>query len=553
MAEQATLVLRGGPVRTPGGFAEALAATGERIAAVGTEAEIAEWIGPSTRVVDLRGRLALPAFGDAHIHAVSGGLESLRCDLTGLRTRPEYLEAVAAHAAALAPGAWVLGGGWSMEAFPGGVPTAADLDAVCGGRPAFLPNRDHHSAWVNTAALARAGVDAATPDPGDGRIERDGGGRPTGALHEGAMDLVARVAPQPTEAEILEGLRVAQARLHALGITHWQDALVGEAGEIGVLDTYGAYRRAAAEGWLTARVRGALWWRRDRGLEQIPDLLGRREGSADGAFRATSVKMMLDGVCETFTAAMSRAYLGEAGAGGTHRGALFVEPEVATAAVGALDDAGFQVHFHAIGDRAVSTALDALEALPPGRRGAGRHHLAHLQFIAPDDLDRFAAVGAIANFQPLWACHEPQMDDLTIPFVGDERCGWQYSIASLARRRTRLAFGSDWPVSSPDPIQEIHVAVNRMLSLRVGRAGRAETEEPFRPEESLPVADAVDAFTTGVAYVNGDEDRLGALTPGRRADVAVLDQDLFTVPPAEIGDASVVLTVAGGAVVHGED
>ncbi|MST35248.1 amidohydrolase family protein, partial [Acidimicrobiaceae bacterium USS-CC1] len=153
MTEQATLVLRGGRVRTPGGFAEALAATGERITAVGTDDEVAELIGPSTRVVELRGRLAIPAFGDAHIHAISGGVESLRCDLTGLRTRPEYLERIATHVAGLAPDAWVLGGGWSMEAFPGGVPTAADLDAVCGGRPVFLPNRDHHSAWVNTAAL----------------------------------------------------------------------------------------------------------------------------------------------------------------------------------------------------------------------------------------------------------------------------------------------------------------------------------------------------------------------------------------------------------------
>lgn len=552
MIEQATLVLRGGRVRTPGGFAEALAATGERITAVGTDDEVAELIGPSTRVVDLRGRLAIPAFGDAHIHAISGGVESLRCDLTGLHTRPEYLERIAAHVAGLAPDDWVLGGGWSMEAFPGGVPTAADLDAVCGGRPVFLPNRDHHSAWVNTAALQRAGVDAGTPDPPDGRIERGPDGTPTGALHEGAMDLVARVAPPAADGELLEGLRVAQARLHALGITHWQDALIGEAGEIGVLDTYGAYRRAAEEGWLTARVRGALWWRRDRGLEQIPDLLGRREGSPDGAFRATSVKMMMDGVCETFTAAMSRAYLGDAGKGGTHRGSLFIEPEVATAAVAALDEAGFQVHFHAIGDRAVTTALDTLEALPEHRRGAGRHHLAHLQFIAPDDLDRFAALGAIANFQPLWASHEPQMDELTIPVVGEERAGWQYSIASLAQRRARLAFGSDWPVSSPDPIQEIHVAVNRVLSLRMGRPGRPETEQPFRPEESLPVADAIDAFTAGVAYVNGDEDLLGALTTGRRADVAVLDQDLFAIPAGEIGDTSVALTVAGGAVVHGD-
>ncbi|HLH46729.1 MAG TPA: amidohydrolase, partial [Acidimicrobiales bacterium] len=529
MVDAATLVLRGGRVRTPDGFAQAVAAAGDRIVAVGTDAEVAERTGPRTRVVDLRGRLVLPAFGDAHVHAVSAGVESLRCDLTGLRTRPEYLQRIGAYAAELAPDAWVLGGGWSMPAFPGGVPTAADLDAVCGGRPAFLPNRDHHSAWVSTAALERAGVDGRTPDPPDGRIERDASGAPTGALHDGAMGLVARIVPRTTPAELEAGLRAAQARLHALGITHWQDACVGDAGELGVMDTYETYRSAAGGGWLTARVVGALWWDRRRGLDQLPDLLGRREAARSGPFRATSVKVMLDGVCETFTAAMSRAYLGAPGEGG-HRGELFVDPEVVSAAVAALDAEGFQVHFHAIGDRAVSTALDALESLPAFRRGAGRHHLAHLQFIAPPDLDRFAALGGIANFQPLWACHDAQMDELTVPFVGEERAGWQYSIGSLAHRGVPLAFGSDWPVSSPDPLQELHVAVNRALSDRLGRPGTPECDDPLLPGEALPVAAAVDAFTRGVAYVNGDEDRLGVVAPGWRADLAVLDQDLFDLP-----------------------
>ncbi|MDA8283283.1 MAG: amidohydrolase [Actinomycetota bacterium] len=554
VADKATLVLRSGRVRTPSspsGFAEAVAVEGDRIVAVGTDDEIAERTGPATRVIDLGGRLAIPAFGDAHIHAISAGVERMRCDLTGFKSRAEYLERIAAYAAGLPADAWVLGGGWSMEAFPGGVPVAADLDATAGGRPVFLPNRDHHSAWVSTAAMERAGLDASVADPPDGRVERDASGRPTGALHDGAMDFVQRVVPLATQAELAAGLRLAQAHLHSLGITHWQDAIVGDAGELGMRDTYTTYRQAAAEGWLTARVVGALWWRRDRGLEQITDLLSRREAASDGPFRARAVKMMLDGVCETFTAAMSRAYVGDAGSGG-HRGSLFIDEEVVAAAVPALDEQGFQVHFHAIGDRAVTTALDALERIPVARRGAGRHHLAHLQFIAPPDLDRFAPLGAIANFQPLWACHEPQMDELTIPFVGEERSGWQYSIASLVRRNARVAFGSDWPVSSPDPIQEIHVAVNRMLSVRLGRPGRPETQDPFRPGEALSVTDAVDAFTAGVAYVNGDEELLGAVTPGRRADIAVLDQDLYTIPPGEIGDTSVALTVAGGAVVHGD-
>src|SRR5256886_403418 len=173
------------------------------IQAVGSDDEIRELTGRRTRVIDLRGRLALPAFGDAHVHPVGGGLESLRCNLVGLRSRQQCLDTVAEYCASLSPGAWVTGGGWTMSAFPGGLPTAADLDTVTGGRPAFLPNRDHHSAWVNTAAMTMAGIDARTPDPVDGRIERDEAGRATGALHDGAMRLVSAHVPEATAAQLL--------------------------------------------------------------------------------------------------------------------------------------------------------------------------------------------------------------------------------------------------------------------------------------------------------------------------------------------------------------
>ena len=506
---RASLVLRGGQVVTPStpeGRAEAIAIDGDTIVAVGDNEAIDGLTGPETRVVNLAGRLAIPAFGDAHVHPISAGLESLRCDLLGVRDRNVYLERIAAHAAELPRDAWVLGGGWAMEAFPGGVPTAANLDQVCGERPAFLPNRDHHSAWVNSVALERAGVDASTPDSPAGRVERDTRGQPTGALHDGAMSLVARILPPTSPEELADGLRAALERLHGHGITHWQDACVGAAASLGMPDTFDTYAAAMREGWLTARVRAALWWDRGRGLEQLTELQGRREMAPEGAFRATSVKMMLDGVCETFTAAMSRAYLGEPGKNGTHRGDLFIDPEQVTDAVSVLDAEGFQVHFHAIGDRAVTTALDAIEAVPEKRRGTNRHHVAHLQFIAPADLERFSRLGAIANFQPLWACNEPQMKELTIPFVGEERAQWQYSTRSLLDCNTRLAFGSDWPVSSPDPLQEVHVAVNRMLSPALGQAGGDETTVPFRPDQRLSVEAAVAAFTAGVAYVNGDED-----------------------------------------------
>ena len=552
---EADLVLVNGKIRTPAhpsGFARALAVRGGVIEAIGGDDEIRELAGRRTRVVDLRGRLALPAFGDAHVHPVSGGLESLRCDLAGLRSRQECLDTVASYCESLPPGGWVLGGGWTMSAFPGGLPTAADLDTVTGGRPAFLPNRDHHSAWVTTAALDRAGIDAGTPDPVDGRIERDAASRPTGVLHDGAMRLVAGLVPAASDAELLAGLVAGQSHLHSLGITSYQDACVGAAGELGMPDSFGAYQMAADYGMLSSHVTGALWWDRDRGLGQIDGLLARREQAGDGRFRATTVKLMLDGVCETFTAAMSAPYLDRSGHPTDHSGRLFIEPEALGEAVRRLGAEGFQLHFHAIGDLAVSTALDALAALPAGQRQAGRHHLAHLQFITPRDMGRFAELGVVANFQPLWACAEVQMEELTLPFVGPERAVWQYQIGSLLGLGTRIAFGSDWPVSSADPLQEIHVAVNRVLSGRLGRPGMPECENPFLPDQAITVDAAIDAFTSGVAWVNHCEDVAGRLLPGMRADVTVLDQDLFVIPAREIGSTSVVMTMAGGTLVYGD-
>ena len=578
---EADLVFANGKIRSPAhpsGFVQAAAVRDGVIQALGRDDEIKELTGRRTRVIDLRGRLALPAFGDAHVHPVAGGLESLRCNLLGLRTRHQCLAAVAGYCSARPAGAWVLGGGWAMSAFPGGLPTAADLDPVTGGRPAFLPNRDHHSAWVNTASLTLAGIDEGTPDPVDGRIERDEAGHPTGALHDGAMRLVAAHVPPPDPAELIAGLLAGQTHLHSLGITRFQDACVGAADELGMPDSFGTYLMAADYGMLSSHVVGALWWDRSRGLDQIEDLLARREQASGGQvgagqfgasrfgasrfggaqfgsggqFRATTVKLMLDGVCETFTAAMSAPYLTADGHPGAHRGRLFLEPEALREITRRLAAEGFQLHFHAIGDRAVSTALDALEALPAGPRRAARHHLAHLQFITPPDMGRFAALDAVANFQPLWACAETQMEELTIPFVGAERATWQYQIGSLAAAGTRIAFGSDWPVSSADPLHEIHVAVNRVLSERLGRPGGPECENPFLPDQAITLDAAIDAFTAGVAWVNHAEDVAGRLLPGLRADLAVLDQDLYAIPAGDIGSTSVLMTVAGGTVVHGD-
>lgn len=539
----ADLVFHGGTVYTcdpVDRIAQAAAVRDGIIIAVGSEEDVRAQAGPAAQSVSLAGRMLVPGFQDAHVHPVSGGLRRNRCNLEFCETAAESLAAIGTYAQENSHLPWILGGGWSMAAFPRGVPTRDQLDAVVGGRPAYLPNRDGHSAWVSTRALEMAGVARDTPDPADGRIERDSGGSPAGALHEGAMDLVKRIIPDPTPQEWHKALLTAQAYLHSLGITGWQDAAVDGPGRM-ISETY---RAASMSGELTARVVGALWWDRAKDIDQAGELAERRARLSAGRFRATTVKIMLDGVCETFTASMLDPYLGEDGQPTCNRGIDFIDPAVLPGYVTELDRLGFQVHFHALGDRAVRQALDAVEAAQQANgRSDNRHHLAHIQVVHPDDVPRFRRLGAVANAQPLWACNERQMTELTIPFLGPERTAMQYPFGSLRRQGAQLAFGSDWSVSSPDPLEEIHVAVNRTAADRAGGA-------PFLPEERLDLPAALRAFTMGSAYVNHCDDVTGSIEVGKRADLAVVDRDLFEIPTAAIAESKVIMTVADGAVVY---
>ncbi len=495
--------------------------------------------GPDVRVVDLAGGLLAPGFTDAHVHPIQGGLERLRCDLSEHETREEYLAAVRAYADGHPDLPWILGGGWAMPAFPGGTPLAADLDTVVPDRPVFLPNRDHHGAWVNTKALEIAGVTKDTPDPPDGRIERDADGNPSGTLHEGATALVSRHLPRTTGADYRAALLAGQEYLHSLGVTSWQDAIVGSYS--GMDDPASTYVDAAASGELRSHVVGALWWDRQQGVEQVADLVGRREALTGGGFRATTVKVMQDGVAENGTAALLEPYLDRCGHATDNRGHSFLDAEAVKDAVAALDAAGFQVHVHTIGDRAVRETLDAMVGTDPARR----HHIAHLQLIHPDDVPRFAELGVAANMQALWACHDEQMDDLTLPFLGEERSTWQYPFGALHRAGARLVAGSDWPVSTPDPLAAIHTAVTRTSYGDPGRAGT----DAFLPEQALSLEVAFAAYTSGSAWVNHRDDA-GVVEVGAVADLVVLDRDPFAGPPEEIGAARVVSTWIDGEPVH---
>jgi predicted amidohydrolase YtcJ len=543
----ADLVFTGGPVFTADTVrsrASAVAVTGGRIVAVGA-GRVSELVGPATEVVDLRGRMLIPGFQDAHVHPVWGGLDMLRCDLSDLATAAEYLDAIGRYVRGHGSDEWILGGGWQMSAFPGGTPTAAALDAVTGDRPAFFPNRDGHGAWVNSAALRLAGIDRDTPDPSDGRIERDADGTPSGTLHEGAMGLVNRLLPEESLERLTEALLLGQRYLHSFGITAWQDAIVGSYGDAG--DPGPAYLRAAADGTLTARVVGAIWWDRTRGLEQIPSILERRELYRGGRFAATSVKVMQDGVAENFTAAMLEPYCVGHGHFTDNSGISFVAPEILNEAVPLLDAAGFQVHFHAIGDRAVRECLDAVEhAIARNGRGDNRHHIAHIQVVHPEDVARFRELGVAANMQSLWATYEPQMVELTLPFLGTPRSAWQYPFGDLLRAGAVLAAGSDWSVSTPDPMAAIHTAVNRTAA-----PGYEEGEyDAFLPEQAIDLATSVSAYTAGSACVNHLDHATGTIEVGKFADLAVLDRDPFAGPADEIGATRTLQTFVEGERVY---
>lgn len=546
----ADLVFTGGPVFTANTVRSRtsfVAVKDGRIIAVGGD-RVSDLIGPDTEVVDLAGRMLIPGFQDAHVHPVWGGLDMLRCDLSELHTADEYLAAIAAYAAAHPDEEWVLGGGWGMAAFPGGTPTAAALDTVVPDRPAFIPNRDGHGAWVNSAALRLAGIDANTPDPADGRIERDADGNPSGTLHEGAMGLVNRHLPEEPVERLTEALLLAQRRLHALGITGWQDAIVGTYGDAG--DPAPAYMKAVADGALTARVVGALWWDRNAGLEQIPELIAKREKFQAGRFAATSIKIMQDGVPENFTASMLEPYCDGHGHRTDNSGISFVPPEILNEAVAQLDAAGFQVHFHAIGDRAVRECLDAVEhAIARNGRSDNRHHISHIQVVHPEDIPRFRELGVAANMQSLWAAYEPQMVDLTIPFLGEERTAWQYPFGDLLRSGAVLAAGSDWSVTSPDPLAAIHVAVNRRSA-----PGHEEGDyDAFLPEQAIDLGTSLTAYTAGSAWVNHLDDVTGTIEVGKYADLVVLDRDPFAGPADQIGATRVLQTFVEGERVYVAD
>jgi predicted amidohydrolase YtcJ len=524
-------ILTGDPARPRAG---AVAVAGGRVVALDDEARARH--RPGDEVVDLAGGCLVPGFHDGHVHPLWGGTGLAGAPVAGAGSVEEVLAAVRDHAAARPGPGWVVGAGYDPALLPGALGDAEVLDRAVADRPVLLWAADHHTAWVNSAALAAAGIDERTPDPPGGVIARRGDGRPLGALLEEACDLVARLVPAPTPGERADGLRRALRLLAAAGVTWAQDASLAP-------EDVGVYLDVAAAGHLTTSVNVALRADPDRWRDQLaPFAEARATAAAEGRdlVSARTVKLFADGVVESGTAAMLEPY-----DDAPHScGIPFWDGAELAAAVTAFDGAGFQVHVHAIGDAGVRSALDAVEAATAANGERDRRPVvAHTQVVHPDDLPRFAALGVVANFEPLWAQPDAVMLELTEPRLGPERSRQQYPIGAMARSGATVTFGSDWPVSSLVPMEGIAVAVTRQTP-------EGEPPAGWLPEQRLPVGAAMAAYTAAGAHQAFAEAEQGTITPGRRADLCLLGADPTAVPPSELATVPVEATWLGGTEVH---
>ena len=446
---------------------------------------------------------------------------------------------MAAYAEAHPERPWIHGGGYDPTVLPGGIGEAAWLDRACPDRPVALASSDHHVAWVNSKALAAAGITASTPEPERGTIVRRGDGDPVGTLQEwGAIDLVEALIPAPTEAEQRDGMAMAMHTMAARGIVWAQDAAVTSHDLAG-------YLAAARAGLLPVRVNLAFRADPARWPAQRAEFLEhRRTVETDPAvvdhLSARTVKFFADGVLEAGTAHLLEPYVDQPHSCGLPNWA----PGELAEAVAAFDADGFQIHIHAIGDAGVRASLDAIEhaATVNGRRDR-RAVIAHTQLVDPADRPRFAELGVIANFEPLWACLDDCMLELTMPRLGPARSALQYPIASLAASGARISFGSDWPVSSVAPLQGLAVAVTRQRLDGTQATG-------WLPEEQLPVRQAVAAYTAGTAFQAFEDGERGALQVGAVADLCLLSADITAMSGREIADVEIEGTWVAGRGIH---
>lgn len=508
------VVFHGGTVRVDGAAADA-----DRLVVVdGVIAPAGATVPDDAEFVDLEGGLLLPAFGEGHAHPLLAGRERVGPELRGARTVTEVAARVRAWAAA-SDAPWLVGGSYDATIVEGGMFDARWLDEV--DRPVVLHAWDYHTAWVNSAALRAAGLDADTPDPPLGRIVRRADGTPMGTLVERpAIDLVLSHAPRPGLASDVDALAWAAEHLASYGVAWVQEAWTE-------VEDVPAWRAAAESGRLTVDADIALRADPDRWPGQLDEMRRVADDVAGTpGLTCRTVKFFVDGILENHTAHLLECYHDAR----TH-GVPNWAPDRLVDAVAACDRAGFDVHLHAIGDAAIRAALDAAEGIRNSLRRGRRVTIAHAQVIHPADLPRLAGLDVTICFQPQWALEDAVMTDLTLPRLGEQR-EVQYRMHSAQEAGARLSFGSDWPVAAPDVLAGIRTAITRQDAAGHPRGG-------WQPQERLTVDQAIDAATSGVAWQSGDQALRGALHPGMRADLVWLSDDIRAMEPVDIGGVRV--------------
>lgn len=530
-ADGATLAVTGARIWTGNPqepWADAIAASGERIVAVGTRDEVAQHIDGNTRVIEAQGGMIVPGFIDTHVHFATGGDALASVQLRDADSPEEFTRRIGAFAATLDPGAWVLNGTWDHENWGGELPHRDWIDAVTPDHPVWVFRLDGHMALANSAALAAAGVDADTPDVAGGEIVRDADGRPTGVLKDNAMALVEQAVPPPDDALLDRQVQAAMAHVAAQGVTTVHD--------MASWPSLAAYRRAQAADRLQTRIYSVMPLREWQTLRDEVESHGR----GDDWLRIGGLKGFMDGSLGSHTAAMLEPFSDAP----DDRGMLINEPDDMRRWIAGADAAGLQVMVHAIGDRAIRDLLDiyADVAAANGERDR-RFRVEHAQHIHPDDLPRFAAQDVIASMQPYHAIDDGRWAEKVI---GAGRARGTYAFRSLIESGARVAFGSDWFVAPAVPLEGIYAAVTR-------RTLDGAHPDGWVPAERITVEQALRAYTVDAAFASYDEHNRGTLAPGFLADFVLLDRDLTTVPPAEIREAQVLRTVVGGRSVYAAD
>ncbi len=545
-AQTADLLLVNGRIWTGGDAAsivEAVAIRGNKFLRVGTTAEIRQLAGETTQLIDLGGKFVAPGFNDAHIHFLGGASGLNEIDLTGCKTVAEMVGRIADFAKKNPDRPWLTGRGWEYTPFPGGLPTKTYLDAiikdVIKDRPIFLSAYDGHSGWANSKALQLAEITAQTKFTGYGEIVRDAAGEPTGALKEGAQGLVRRMIPAATREEKLAALRQGLKLAASLGITSLQNAS-------GSAEEFSLYEELLQKSELTARFSMAFSVGERTTQQQIDGFLAlKKKYDIHPMLRAASIKLVLDGVIESHTAAMLERYSDLPASSGIPYGETTMPPDVYRELVAKFDKLGFQIYTHAIGDRAVREALNAYElAQQTEPRRVRRHRIEHIETVSSTDIPRFAKLGVLASMEPIHA--DPGTTDIWSKAVGPERLPFAFAWQSLLKSGAKLVYSSDWPAAiSVDPIRGLHSAANR-------RTIDGQPPRGWIPAERVSIVDALRAYTHGGAYSSFEEGIKGRIAPGMLADIAVFSQDLFKVEPIRIHETKVLLTVFNGKVIYRE-